>query len=200
MNASIVPFEAASKHSNGGTIWPPGKTSMWNRPLLISSTTFANCSAVPCTSSERVQAVDIRHWTFGCAMTLGASTMAAAATVATARLAFARNRRRSVITPSLPRFYGLRSPTLFNNLVGPQQERPRDRQPKRLRRLEVDDQLELRGLLHREFAWLSPIQDLIHIRSGTSPPVCEARPVGHEAASVYELSYSKYGRQPILLR
>ena len=25
MNASMVPFEAASKHSNGGMIWPPGK-------------------------------------------------------------------------------------------------------------------------------------------------------------------------------
>jgi hypothetical protein len=32
MNASMVPFEAASKHSNGCMIWPPGKTSMRNRP------------------------------------------------------------------------------------------------------------------------------------------------------------------------
>jgi hypothetical protein len=42
--------------------------------------------------------VDIRHWTFGCAMTLGASTMAAAAAAATTPPAVAMNLRRSVIT------------------------------------------------------------------------------------------------------
>ena len=48
MNASIVPFEAASKQSSGGMIWPPGKTSIRNRPPLISSTTFASRWAAPC--------------------------------------------------------------------------------------------------------------------------------------------------------
>jgi hypothetical protein len=42
--------------------------------------------------------VDIRHWTFGWAMTLGASTMAAAATAAIAPPAFTMNLRRSVVT------------------------------------------------------------------------------------------------------
>jgi hypothetical protein len=41
----------------------------------------------------------MRHWTFGWAMTLGASTMAAAATAAITPLAVAMNLRRSVITP-----------------------------------------------------------------------------------------------------
>src|SRR5262245_44491409 len=45
-------------------------------------------------SCAGVQAVDIRHWTFGWAMTEGASTMAAAATTPPA---VAMNRRRSVI-------------------------------------------------------------------------------------------------------
>ena len=40
--ASMVPREVASKHSNGGMIWPPGKTSIRNRPPLISSTTLPN--------------------------------------------------------------------------------------------------------------------------------------------------------------
>jgi hypothetical protein len=44
--------------------------------------------------------VDIRHWTFGCAMTLGASTMCAAATAAIIPVAFAMNLRRGVITLS----------------------------------------------------------------------------------------------------
>src|SRR5712691_1211104 len=99
MNASMVPLEAASKHSNGGMIWPPGNTSMRNRPPLISSTIFPNRWAAPCRMSIAcVQVVDIRHWTFGWAITLGASTIAAAAAAATTPLAFAMNLRRSVVT------------------------------------------------------------------------------------------------------
>src|SRR6266567_8975922 len=98
MKASMVPFDAASKQSSGCMIWPPGKTSIRNRPSLISSTTFASRSAVPCNSFDRTQVVDIRHWTFGWAMTLGAWTMAPVATAAIAPLAVAMNLRRSVIT------------------------------------------------------------------------------------------------------
>src|SRR5215510_14142792 len=86
-------------------IWPPGKTSIRNRPPLISSTTFARRWAAPCRwSSAGVQAVDIRHWTFGWAMTLGASTIAAVAVDATMPPAVKRNRRRALIAPrSSPR-------------------------------------------------------------------------------------------------
>src|SRR6266404_2814228 len=99
MNASMVPWEAASKQAKSVMIWPPAKTSIRNRPPLISSTTFASSRAAPWRlSSTGGQAVDIRHWTFGCAMTLGASTIAAAATAATAPPVFTRNLRRSVVT------------------------------------------------------------------------------------------------------
>src|SRR5438445_7618525 len=99
MNPSMVPFEAAAKHSNGCMIWPPGKTSILNRPPLVSSTIFANRWAAPWRMSfAGVQAVDIRHWIFGWAMTLGAWTMAPVATAAIAPLAVAMNLRRSVIT------------------------------------------------------------------------------------------------------
>ena len=76
---------------------------MRNRPPLVSSTTFASRRAAPWwMSNTAVKAVDIRHWTFGCAMTLGASTIAAAAAAASAPLAVAMNLRRSVVTlPSL---------------------------------------------------------------------------------------------------
>src|SRR5215813_8722834 len=101
MNASILPWEAASKHSNGCMIWPPGKTSIRNRPPLISSTIFPSLWAAPCsTSSDGVQAVDMRHWTVGCAITLGASTATAAAAVASAPVAVTMNLRRSLVTPS----------------------------------------------------------------------------------------------------
>src|SRR5437016_2171779 len=104
MNASIVPWEVASKQANGCMICPPGKTSIRNRPPLVASTTFASCWAAPwSTSSAGVQAVDIRHWTFGCAITLGALEMPAAATAATAPPAFTMNLRRSVMTSSSDR-------------------------------------------------------------------------------------------------
>ena len=104
MNASILPCEAASKHSNGGTIWPPGKTSIRNRPPLISSTSRASCSAAPCsTSSAGVQVVDSRHWTLGWAMTCGASTTAAAPAAASAPPALTTNRRRSTVVTSFIR-------------------------------------------------------------------------------------------------
>ena len=47
MNASMMPCEAALKHSSGGMIRPPGNTSIRNRPPLIWSTTFAKRSAAP---------------------------------------------------------------------------------------------------------------------------------------------------------
>src|SRR5499425_610338 len=79
-------------------IWPPGKTSTRNRPPLISSTTLASRWAEPCSwSSTEGKAVDMRHCTFGCAMTFGASTIVAAPTAVSAPLADTRNRRRSVI-------------------------------------------------------------------------------------------------------
>ena len=95
MYASMVPFEAASKQSSACMIWPPGKTSIRSLPPLVSSTTFASRWAAPCsTSSAGVQVVDIRHWTFGCAITWG-TLMIVAATIP---LAVAMNRRRSVIS------------------------------------------------------------------------------------------------------
>src|SRR5262245_38863576 len=98
MNASMVPFEAASKQSSGGTICPPGKTSIRNRPPLVSSTILASCWAGTCPRSiDFGQAVDIRHCTFGWATTLGTSTMAAAITP----LAVVRKRRRLLTRFSL---------------------------------------------------------------------------------------------------
>src|SRR5262245_34111125 len=80
-------------------ICPAGNTSIRNRPPLASSTTFAHLWAPPIsTSSVGGQEVGIRHWTFGWAMTLGASMIVAAVTAAAAPLAFARNLRRLVIT------------------------------------------------------------------------------------------------------
>src|SRR5262245_24061642 len=96
---TAVPREAASKHSNAGMISPSAKTSIRNRPPLISSTTFASRWAVPCCRSSVLgEAVDIRHWIFGWATTFGASTTATApVAISTPPPASTMNRRRPLI-------------------------------------------------------------------------------------------------------
>src|SRR5215831_10086563 len=99
MKASIVPCEAAGKQSKAGMICPSPKVSILNRPPVASSISFASRWAEPCITSRLVgQVVDMRHWNFGCAMTFGASTTAAAVTAASVPLAVTRNLRRSVVT------------------------------------------------------------------------------------------------------
>src|SRR5215470_11168342 len=100
MNASIFPWEAASKHSKVCMIWPAAKSSIRKRPPLVSSTSLANCWAAPWSwSSAGGQVVDIRHWIFGCAMTLGAfvKAEAAAATVSPPAVAMKRHRAERVL-------------------------------------------------------------------------------------------------------
>src|SRR5687768_1278647 len=121
MNASTVPWDAASKQPSGAMSWPAGKTSIWNRPALISSTTLASRSAEPCsTSSAGVQSVGIRHLNFGWAMTFGASATVAVATARTPP-AFARNLRRSMCSSSrqnrLDLFHELRKVDRFGVVV-----------------------------------------------------------------------------------
>src|SRR5438128_11769809 len=55
---------------------------------------------------------------------------------------------------------------LLDHPIRPRQHRGRDREPERLRSLEVDHQLELVGLLDRQVRRLGPFEDLVHIRSG----------------------------------
>src|SRR5262249_48610436 len=62
---------------------------------------------------------------------------------------------------------------------------------KRLRRLEVDDQLELRGLLDRKVGWLRSFQDSINIAGSTPKVVRIARTVGEKAASQRLLSQTR---------
>src|SRR5215510_6957201 len=142
MKASIFPWEVASKHSNACMIWPAGNTSILKRPPLISSTTFASRRAAPCcTSSAAVKAVDIRHCTFGCAMTLGASVMPAAATAAATPPTFAMNLRRSVMMPPLA------GDELMVGAFGDVVPRPHECLELRVRRVDFPGHRALLGLL-----------------------------------------------------
>src|SRR5713226_87502 len=88
--------------------------------------------------------------------------------------------------------------SLLDDLVGPQQQRWRDRQAERLGGLEVDHQLELRGLLDREVGGLGALEDFVDVGCGAPPEIREIRPVGHEPTSIHEGSEAVDCRQSVL--
>src|SRR6516165_9090153 len=56
---------------------------------------------------------------------------------------------------------------LLDNLVSGHLHDQRYREAERLRRFEIDDEFELRGLLHRKLGGLLALEDAIDIRSRT---------------------------------
>jgi hypothetical protein len=83
-----------------------------------------------------------------------------------------------------------------NHLVRLEEHGRRNGEAERLGGLEVDHQLELRGLLHREVGGLGALEDLVHIGGRASPRIRQARPIGHEAPSVYIHSPGVHCGQP----
>src|SRR5262245_40523279 len=93
----------------------------------------------------------------------------------------------------------LRQHASLNHTVCSPQQRRRNRQSDRLRRLQIDDQIELGGLLDGQVARIGALQDLVHIRGRPSPPVGGACSIRHETAALHELRYATHGRESILL-
>src|SRR5258706_13472358 len=85
-------------------------------------------------------------------------------------------------------------PDLFDHLIRPEQERFRDGQAEGLGGLEIDDQLELRGLLHGEIGGLGPLEDLVHEVGGALVHPWIARPEGHQAARIDQLRVRIHSR------
>ncbi len=77
---------------------------------------------------------------------------------------------RSCDEPSLRRS-AVRLDPSFNNLIRPQQQRRRDRKAESLRGFEIDDQLELRGLLDGEVGGPGALEDAARCRPGEQPPL-----------------------------
>ena len=63
---------------------------------------------------------------------------------------------------------------LLDDLCRLKQECLRDRQPKRLRCLQVDDEIEFCGLLDGEIGGLRAFQDTVDVPGGPSPVVRDA--------------------------
>jgi hypothetical protein len=73
----------------------------------------------------------------------------------------ARGVSASRATASAPTRCRSRSSVLLNDLVGPDQQRLRDRQPQRLRGLQVDHELELGGLLDWDINGLGALERIL---------------------------------------
>ena len=76
----------------------------------------------------------------------------------------------------------------LDEFVGPDENGLGNREPKRLRGLEIDDQVELGGLLDGKIRRLRAFQNLVHIPCGPSHELDKARAVGHEATTFWKFS------------
>src|SRR5215468_7497272 len=66
---------------------------------------------------------------------------------------------------------------LLDDVLRPQSHQRRDRQAERLSGLEINRQLELRGLLNREVRRLCASENLANVASSKPIHVCEARAI-----------------------
>jgi hypothetical protein len=74
-------------------------------------------------------------------------------------------------TPVLQDLAPMFCTSLLDHLVRQDQKGRRYRDPKGLSGLEVNDELELHGLLHGQVPWLSPFENLVHIGGGAPVPL-----------------------------
>src|SRR5215475_676223 len=84
----------------------------------------------------------------------------------------------------------------LDDFIRPLQQRRRDREPQRLRGLEVDQQLELRWLLDREVGGLGTLEDLVHVGCGAAEVIGEGWSVGHQTAALRPLTIREETWQP----
>src|SRR5215467_3742096 len=99
-----------------------------------------------------------------------------------------------------PSCRGTRAVSSLNHLVGPAEQRLWNREAQGLGALEVDDQLELGGLLHRQIARLGALPDLVDEDRRAPPYVVDVRPIGDQPACLNVLPEDIYRRKPALGR
>src|SRR4030095_10317143 len=77
---------------------------------------------------------------------------------------------------------------LLDHLIRLEKKRRGDGQAERLGGLEVDDQLELRGLLDRQVRRLGTLENFVRIGGSSAPLVNPVRPIGEKATNLHKLA------------
>src|SRR6266550_332213 len=88
----------------------------------------------------------------------------------------------------------------FNHLVGAREQRWRHRQAERIGGLEIDDQLELDGLHHRQITWQHALEDAANIASGLLVHGGRIGAVADQSASIDEFALKIHGRNAVARR
>ena len=81
--------------------------------------------------------------------------------------------------------FEIRNPKSLNYLIRSRQHIRRNRQADLLRGFEIDDELELRRLLHWQVGGLCTFQNLVDVNGGAPVLVSHVSCIGHQAASLY---------------
>jgi hypothetical protein len=87
-----------------------------------------------------------------------------------------------------PTFALQQTPLLFDDLIGGGEQIGRHGEAERLRGLEVDDQLELGGLLRRQVAGLFALEDATEKDARLAPLIGVDRPLAHPPAGIGPLA------------
>src|SRR5438128_3159583 len=96
--------------------------------------------------------------------------------------------------------YRLLSRSLFDHVIRAQEQRLRDREAERSRRLQIDHQLERRRLLDGEVRRLCALEDLIDEGRGLAELFTDACSVRNEAAGLHVFTRGIDHRQPVFRR
>ena len=88
----------------------------------------------------------------------------------------------------------------FDDLICSDQNIGRDRQADLLRRLEIDDELELHRLLDRKIGGLAAFEYLVDIRSGAPVQITKAHAVAHKSPVFDKFWRVVYRREAVLYR
>ena len=86
----------------------------------------------------------------------------------------------------------------LDHLVRPRQHVRRNRQADLLGSFQVDDQLELRGLLYWEIGGLGVFEDFINEGCRAPLVIKEVWPIAHEAPSLDKITRGVHRRYPVL--
>src|SRR6516164_155443 len=91
----------------------------------------------------------------------------------------------------------MRAAQSFDNLVGAAEQRERERDAKRVGCLEVEEQLDLGGLLHRQVGGFLAFENTSRVGPDQTIRYRGAAAVAHQAAGRGELAKLEDGRHPM---